>query len=185
MDFNFEELKSKIEIATKKGFKENIQKYGSDICSFSLISDDGAMTVVPFTNTKSHLEKMQSEDPKYKDVYEFEPAEWFTSDGANAEFDDICKTLSLEIDKEDLDFENFKKTLFETCIEVLEKLRTENFFRKELGKELLILFSVSDTMESEKDIIKWGKRLRACLNSLLPVIQNFKNLDHFKKIYIF
>ena len=25
---------------------------------------------------------------------------------------------------------------------------------------------------------------RACLNSLLPVIQNFKNLDHFKKIYI-
>ena len=159
MNMNFDELKSKIEYATKKSFKENIQKYGSDICSFSLISDDGAMTVVPFTNTKSHLSKMQLEDPKYKDVYEFEPAEWFTSDGANTEFNDICKTLSVKIYKENLDFENFKKTLFETCTQVLEKLRTEKFFQQELGRDLLIMFSISDTDETEENQIRWTKRL--------------------------
>ncbi|MRX64092.1 DUF4303 domain-containing protein [Maribacter luteus] len=158
-DFNFEELKSKIEFAVKKSFKENIQKYGSDICSFSLISDDGAMTLVPYTNTKSHLEKMQSQDPKYKDFYEFEPVEWFTSNGAKAEFHDLCQTLSVETDKEELDFENFRNIVFETCVQVLEKLRTEGFFQKELGKNLLVQFNISDTNEPKENLIKWTKRL--------------------------
>ena len=33
---NFEDLKSEIEIATKLAFKENVEKYGTDICAFSL-----------------------------------------------------------------------------------------------------------------------------------------------------
>ena len=154
-NFNFEELKSKIESATKKCFKENIKNYGSDICSFSLISDDGAMTIVPYTNTKSHLKELQLEDPTYKDSYEFEPA----SDGANTEFNDICKMVSDEIDNDDLDFEGFRNTLFETCVQVLEKLRTEKLFRNELGKNLLVLFSISDTSEPKENLIQWGKRL--------------------------
>ena len=161
IDFNFEDLKSKIEIATKKSFEENIRKYGSEICSFSLISDDGAMTVVPFTNIKSHLKKMQLEDPNYKEYYEFEPCEWHTSDGANKEFNDICSSLSKEISNENLDFEKFKNKLFETCIEVLENLRNENYFSKKLGKDLLIRFSISDTDEPEENLIKWTKRLNS------------------------
>ena len=160
-NFNFEELKSKIESATRKIFKENSKKYGSDICSFSLISDDGAMTVVPFTNTKSHLTELQLEDPTYKDTYEFEPAEWFTSDGANTEFNDICKMVSDEVDNDNLDFEAFRNTLFETCVQVLEKLRTEHFFRNEIGKDLLVLFSISDTSEPKENLIQWGKRLNS------------------------
>ncbi|KAA5822416.1 DUF4303 domain-containing protein [Algibacter amylolyticus] len=158
-NFNFEVLKSKIEFAVKTCFKENIQKYGSDICSFALISDDGAMTVVPFTNIKTHLKKMQAENPEQRDYYEFEPAEWFTSNGANEAFNAICKMVSLEIDNEELDFEYFRNTLFASCVEVLEKLRTEGFFQKELGENLLVQFNISDTDESKDNLIHWTKRL--------------------------
>ena len=154
---NFEELKSEIEIATRIAFKENVEKYGTDIYAFSLISDDGAMTVVPYTNIKSHLEKEQLEDPEYKDSYEFEPAEWFTSDGANTNFHKICGTLCKEVGNDDLDFELFKNTLFKTCVQVLEKLRAEKFFKKELGKDLLIMFSISDNYEPKENLIKWMK----------------------------
>ena len=64
-----------------------------------------------------------------------------------------------EIDNDDLDFEGFRNTLFETCVQVLEKLRTEKFFRNELGKNLLVLFSISDTSEPKENLIQWGKRL--------------------------
>ncbi|XMO86542.1 DUF4303 domain-containing protein [Algibacter sp. AS12] len=146
-------------MAVKTCFRENIQKYGSDICSFALISDDGAMTVVPFTNTKSHLMNMQAQNPEHKDYYEFEPAEWFTSNGANEEFNAICKMVSLKIDNEELDFEYFRNTLFNSCVEVLEKLRSEGFFQKELGKNLLVQFNISDTDEPKKNLINWTKRL--------------------------
>ncbi len=159
VNFNFEELKQKIEYATKKSFQENFEKYNSDICAFALVSDDGAMTVVPFINTKSHLNKMILEDPDYKNSYEFEPDEWFTSEGANSEFNEICKTLSKQIFRGDIDFKNFKITLFETCVQVLEKLRLEKFFEQQLGKDLLIRFSISDTDEPKEHLIKWTKRL--------------------------
>ena len=175
-DFNFEELKTKIESATKNSFKENIKKYGTDICSFSLTSDDGAMTVIPYTNTKSHLEKKQLEDPKYKEYYEFETCEWYTSDGANIEFNAICKMISEEIDKVELDFENFRNKLFETCIQVLEKLQNENFFLKELGHDLLIKFSISDTTEPKKNLIEWTKRLNnGELGNRYESYMNFEN----------
>lgn len=158
-DFDFESLKVSIESAARKCFIENAKKYGSDVCSFALVSDDGAMTVVPFTNTLSHLQTLQAESPEDKDYYEFEPNEWLTSDGANTEFNEICKTLLAELDKGHLDFAHFKNTLFESCVQVLEKLRTENFFKQKLGKDLLVLFMISDTLEAEQNLITWAKRL--------------------------
>ena len=162
---NFEDLKSEIEIATKLAFKENVEKYGTDICAFSLVSDDGAMTVVPYLNTKEHLEKMQSEDAEYKETYEFEPAEWFASGGASNGFNEICKTLCEEIDNDELDFESFRNSLFETCTQVLEKLRLEKFFQKELGRDILLMFSISDASESNENLLQWMKRLNSASES--------------------
>ncbi|MEP2237389.1 MAG: DUF4303 domain-containing protein [Maribacter sp.] len=158
---NFDELKNEIEHATRISFKENVERFGSELCAFSLISDDGAMTVVPYINTKSHLDKMQAENLEYKESYEFEPAEWFTSGGANTEFNAICKSLCDEIDNDELDFEAFRKSLFETCFQVLEKLRKENFFLNELDKDILLMFSISDTSEPKENLLRWMQ----CLNS--------------------
>ncbi|WP_378173991.1 DUF4303 domain-containing protein [Aquimarina sp. SS2-1] len=155
---NFESLKQQIKTATKNAFLENLRKHGKEICGFALVSDDGAMTVVPYTNTSTHLQKMQKEDPVYKEVYEFEPAEWYTSDGANDEVNAICKTLNKEVLRENVNFEAFKKQLFETCVEVLEELQHDNFLKDNLQKDILVLFSISDTDEPEENLIKWSKR---------------------------
>ena len=156
-EFDFQSLKKKIEFATKKCLMENKEKYGSDICAFALISDDGAMTVVPFTNTHTHLKKMQLEDLAYEDDYEFNPSEWLTDDGANDEFSEICKILRTEEEKENLDFAKFKNELFETCVEVLQDLRREKAFFEILQKDILVMFDISDTDESEERLIEWFK----------------------------
>ena len=153
--FDFEGLKSRIEFATRKCFGENMEQHGANLCAFALASDDGAMTVVPRINTIGHLEKMQQQDAQYKDDYEFSSDEWFSDDGANVEFDDICRILANEIAKDGLDFVSFKKELFDSCVQVLEKLRGEQFF----PEDLLVLFSISDTFESVENQVKWAKRL--------------------------
>ncbi|WP_299435668.1 DUF4303 domain-containing protein [uncultured Aquimarina sp.] len=155
---NFDSLKKQIKTVTKAAFLENVSNYGKDICAFALVSDDGAMTVVPFTNTATHLQKTQKEDPVYKEVYEFEPAEWYTSDGANEEINAICKILNQEVLSDNIDFESFKNQLFETCVEVLEELQQDNFFKDSLQKDILVLFSISDTDEPEEKLTKWAKR---------------------------
>ncbi|MDH7447643.1 DUF4303 domain-containing protein [Aquimarina sp. 2201CG14-23] len=156
MDFNA--LKQQIKKVTKRAFLENVAKYGKEICAFALVSDDGAMTVVPYTNTIAHLQKMQKDDPDYKEVYEFEPAEWYTSDGANDEIDAICSVLNKEVLRDNINFEVFKNQLFETCVQVLEELQKENFFMDNVEKDILVLFSISDTNEPEENLIKWAKR---------------------------
>lgn len=155
--FDFDNLKKRIEFAVRKCFAENLERYGKSLCAFALISDDGAMTVVPCTNTVEHLKKMQHENVEYKDAYEFSPVEWFTDNGANVEFDDICEIVAKEVLKGDLDFVGFKKELFESCVQVLEKLRNEQFF----PEDLFVLFSISDTFESVENQIQWAKRLNS------------------------
>jgi len=156
---NFDSLKKQIKTVTKAAFLENVSNYGKDICGFALVSDDGAMTVVPYTNTIAHLQKMQKDDPDYKEVYEFEPAEWYTSDGANEEINAICNILNQEVLSDNIDCESFKNQLFETCVEVLEELQQDNFFKNTLQKDILVLFSISDTDEPEDNLIKWAKRI--------------------------
>ncbi len=173
MDFTV--LKQNLKEVTKKAFLENLNKYGKDICGFALVSDDGAMTVVPFTNTLSHLQKMQAEDPKYKEVYEFEPAEWLSSDGANEEVNQICQLLHTAIEKlEGADFDQFKNELFETCVIVLEELQTEKFFGTTLQKDIPIIFSISDTDEPKENLIAWNKRTNSLAMS--KSYENYQNI---------
>ncbi|MDR6465921.1 DUF4303 domain-containing protein [Chryseobacterium sediminis] len=155
---DFEILKQQIEDAAKKAFLEVYEKHGAEgIYSFALYSDEGAMTVCPAANTMKVLETADEEDALY---YKYEPAEWtYEMEGADEEFNEICTQLRAELDQyEDDDqwFEGFQAKLYSTCIEVLEKLKNENFFTKITGKDIFLIFTVSDyefEMEELKDLV--------------------------------
>lgn len=160
MDFKM--LKQQIEEATKKAFLEMYEKHGAEnIYSFALYSDEGAMTVCPSSNTMETLKKIDNDDAVY---YKYEPAEWtYEMQGADQEFNDICKVLRTTIeeyedqykdeDKYDEWFRKFQAKLYATCIEVLEKLKNENFFKNSIGKDIFLIFTVSD-YEFEKQDLK-------------------------------
>ena len=147
---NFTELKNKIEIAAKQAFLEMFEKHGKDeIYAFALYSDEGAMTVCPSTNTMKYLKKQDKDDLL---DYKYEPAEWkYEGLGADKLFDEISKvcydTVSAIEENEETyeeEFAKFQNQLYETCIEVLEKLKSENFFKQVAGKDILLLFTVTD-----------------------------------------
>jgi Domain of unknown function (DUF4303) len=151
-------LKQKIKAATKKAFLEIFEKHGEEeIYAFALYSDEGAMTVCPSSNTIKHLETADEDDFDY---YKFSPAEWkYEMKGADAAFDEISALLRNELDKNEEDnkwFKVFQKQLFEICIATLEELNQENFFKQITGKDIFLIFSVSDyefKTKDQKDII--------------------------------
>lgn len=148
MDFNFKELALAIESATRKAFIEIAQKHKSErIYAFALYSDEGAMTVCPATNTLDFLDSSPKDDTLY---YKYEPAEWiYEGDGADDDFSDICSQLFDEVDDEkyyedELLFDAFQSSLYQTCVDVLLKLKQENFFKDIVGHDIFLMFSVTD-----------------------------------------
>ncbi|MGB0868997.1 MAG: DUF4303 domain-containing protein [Flavobacteriales bacterium] len=148
---DFKVLEDKIEKATKKAFTELYDQHKDEgIYSFSLYSDDGALTVCPAANTFQFLENLKKEEKNDLDYYKFEPAEWkYESKGAEEEFDEICDILYDELDKEIYSEENtfisFKNQLFDCCINKLKKLKENNFFKNITGNDIFLIFSVSDS----------------------------------------
>lgn len=152
---NFDFLKQQIETATRNAFLEMYEKHGAEnIYSFALYSDEGAMTVCPSSNTEKTLQNIDQDDAVY---YKYEPAEWtYEMEGADDEFNAICTQLREELDKNDDNdewFNEFQAKLYSTCIEVLEKLKNENFFKNIIGKDIFLIFTVSD-YEFEKQNLK-------------------------------
>lgn len=159
---DFETLKQQIEKAAKKAFLEMYEKHGAEnIYSFALYSDEGAMTVCPSSNTMEAINDVDQDDAAY---YKYEPAEWtYEMEGADQEFNDICKDLRTELEKyekqyedeEEYDqwFQEFQSKLYTVCIEVLEKLKNEDFFKNIIGKDIFLIFTVSD-YEFEKHDLK-------------------------------
>jgi len=152
---NFEELEKKIETATRKAFIEMFEKHkDEEIYSFSLYSDEGAMTVCPSTNTIDFLNDLDEEEKQQLAYYKFEPAEWkYEMQGADENFNEISKDLRNELEKNEyleneeyneVWFVQFQKNLYQTCINILKKLKNESFFKKITGKDIFIIFSVSD-----------------------------------------
>ena len=152
---NFTELKNKIETAAKQAFLEMFQAHGDDqIYAFALYSDEGAMSVCPSTNTLKHFKMQESGDFYYK----YAPAEWaFEMQGADELFNEICQLCHnesarlIKLGDED-EFAKYQNQLFETCISVLEKLKTEGFFRQIVGEEIFLHFVVSDYDYNEEDV---------------------------------
>ena len=162
---NFTELKSKIENAIKQFFLEVFEKHGEEkIYAFALYSDEGAMTVCPSINTLKFLDK---QDKEYYLYYKYEPMEWNSEIEEGDELFNEISTLCMEAvlsmgekeDNHEKEFAKFQNQLYETCIEVLEKLKSENFFKQIIGEEIFLLFSVSDYEFSKKDLKKMVTQL--------------------------
>ena len=158
MSFDFDELRTKVEDATRNAFKEIVEKHKEeDIYAFALYSDEGAMTVCPSSNTQLYLNSI-----KYNDdlaYYKFTPFEWkYEMQGADKEFDAISKILwdfheEEDDDMTDEEFDDFRMRLYNICIEVLAKLKNEGFFKKVLGKDVFLTFEASE-YEFESDKLK-------------------------------
>lgn len=146
--FNFQNLENEIEEATKKAFQEMVTQHQSErIYAFALYSDEEAMTVCPATNTLDFLETKPKNDFTY---YKYDPAEWkYEGKGADEIFSKICDQLYDEVEDEKYDeeeelFEEFQQQVYQTCIDVLIKLKNKNFFKNILGYDIFLMFSVTD-----------------------------------------
>jgi Domain of unknown function (DUF4303) len=162
MTFDWLRITARIEAATRAAFSEMVDKHAAEgVYAFALYSDGGAMTVCPSTNSELHLTTVDQDDLLYM---KFEPAEWkYEMLGADVMFNDICTSLREELDREEHDdddawFNEFQSTLFDTCVDVLDKLKTENFFHFTAGREVFLTFTVSDyeftKAETKRTIIR-------------------------------
>ncbi len=162
--FDFEVLKPRIEAATKAAFTEMFQQHGAEeIYAFALYSDEGAMTVCPATNTVAFLNGLSAEEKKELPYYKFEPAEWkYEMVGADAAFNEISKLLDTELSKnnfqneyeEEAVFKAFQDQLYSVCVAVLTKLKSEDFFKKIVGRDLFLLFWVSEYEFEKEELIR-------------------------------
>ncbi len=160
---DFVALEQKIEKAARSAFIEMFDKHKSEgVYCFALYSDDGAMTVCPSTNTTDFLDNLSEKEKEELAYYKFEPAEWkYEMIGADKAFNEICKDLRTELEKNDFEneYENnetfsvFQNQLYEVCFGVLKKLKGEKFFKKIAGKDIFLIFSVSE-YEFESDYLK-------------------------------
>jgi Domain of unknown function (DUF4303) len=161
-DFDWPGMAARIEAATRAAFSEIVAQHGHEgIYGFALYSDGGAMTVCPSTNSEQHLTTVDQADLTYM---RFEPAEWkYEMQGADSAFNDICTYLGDELDRDEHEdddewFTEFQTTLFATCIDTLDKLNREDFFRYTTGRDIFVMFTVSDheftTAEVKRTVIR-------------------------------
>lgn len=161
MAIDFQDLKSRLAQATQAAFTEVLTQHRAEgIYSFALYSDEGALTVCPATNTLAHLAAQPPEDLPYA---KFEPAEWaYENVGAAAQFDAIChqlRTQALAETQTETEFEQFRQQLYATCVEVLTELQQQGFFDQAAGREVFLLFSVSDSDTPAAELAQLVKRL--------------------------
>jgi hypothetical protein len=161
MAIDFQALKSQLMQATQAAFTEVLGLHRAEgIYSFALYSDEGAMTVCPATNTLAHVATQAPEDLPYA---KFEPAEWrYENVGAAAQFDAIGRQLraqALDEAQTDEGFEQFRQQLYATCVAVLDELRQQHFFDQAAGREVFLLFHVSDSDTPAAELAQLVKHL--------------------------
>lgn len=161
MAIDFQALKSQLTQAARTAFTEVLAQHRAEgIYSFALYSDEGAMTVCPATNTLAHLATQAPDDLPYA---KFEPAEWrYENVGAAAQFDAIGRQLrakTLDEARTEEDFEEFRQQLYSMCVAVLDELRQEDFFNQAAGREVFLLFSVSDSDTPAAELAQLAQQL--------------------------
>ena len=161
MPFDFQHFQQQLTLATRDAFLELLAAHhAEEFYSFALYSDEGAMTVCPSANTLAHLAAQPPEDLSYA---KFEPAEWaYERSGAAAQFDELSRQLRTHVLDEALaeeEFEQFRQQLYATCVAVLDELRQQRFFDQAAGREVFLLFSVSDSDTPAVELAQLVKRL--------------------------
>ncbi len=161
MSFDFQRFQQQLTQATRDAFLELLATNPTErFYSFALYSDEGALTVCPSANTLAHLAAQPPEDLPY---VKFEPAEWaYEMRGAAAQFDELSRQLRTHVLHEALaekEFEQFRQQLYTTCVAVLDELRQQRFFDQAAGREVFLLFSVSDGDTPAAELAQLVKRL--------------------------
>jgi hypothetical protein len=161
MPLDFQPFQQQLTLATKDAFLEVLAAHPAEsFYSFALYSDEGAMTVCPAASTLAHLAAQPPEDLPYA---KFEPAEWaYENAGAAAQFDELSRQLRTHVLDEALteeEFEQFRQQLYATCVAVLDELRQQQFFDQAAGREVFLLFSVSDSDPAAAELAQLAKQL--------------------------
>ena len=68
--------------------------------------------------------------------------------GADAQFDALSRQLRTRLDEDFTEpdgFEQFRRQLYATCVDVLDALRRQRFFDEAAGRPVFLLFNVSDS----------------------------------------
>lgn len=146
-EFDFAQLQADLESASRLALLQIAKAHPEEtLCSFALYSDCGAMTACIASNTRSHQQRHQAENPDDQAYYKFSPAEWrFEGQGADQEIGQICTRLrerALDMD-DDPGFGAFRDQLYQTCVQALENLRNQGVFSG-FGEDFLLVFAVSD-----------------------------------------
>jgi hypothetical protein len=56
-------------------------------------------------------------------------------------------------------FEQFRRELYATCVAVLDELRQQRFFDQAVGREVFLLFSVSDSDTPATELAQLAQQL--------------------------
>ncbi len=139
------------------------QHGAEEIYAFALYREEGAMTVCAATNTVAFLNRLSAVEKKELPYYRFEPAEWkYETGDADAAFNEISKLSDTELSKnnfpngyeEEAVFKAFRDQIYSVCVAVLTKLKSEDFFKKNVGRHLFLLIWVSEYEFENQELIR-------------------------------
>jgi hypothetical protein len=147
MAFDFQHFRQQLTLATRDAFLELLAAPRAEsLYSFALYSAEGALTVCPAANTLAHL---ATQPPANLPYAKFEPAGWACEmRGTAAQFGELSRQLRTYVLAEALPLpalQPFRQRLYATCVAVLDELRQQRFFDQAAGREVFLLFSVSDS----------------------------------------
>jgi len=151
-------LNTDVKHAARAAFLELINAHpDADYCGYALYSDASAMTVCCAVNTRSHLTRLQAEDPAEAEYYQWSPAEWSMEGVAAEQFAPISRRLRAE-DRPDEEFTTFRDGVYEACVAALESLIAAGTFGS--TADHVVVFSVSDPDDLDPALeTQWMRRL--------------------------
>lgn len=143
----------KIKEAAIKAFKSvREQEPELRFCGYGLYSDTDAITVCPAQNSCIHLVKMTDNDPDDKAYYRWSPGEWSHESKGIEFFNEISTYLRAQakLIESTKEYEQFRSDVYQSCVLVLKELKEEGFFSDIDDNNGVIVFTVSDTINSNE-----------------------------------
>jgi len=158
------DLKDRIEEVTKHRFMELFNKYGQDsIYAFAVLvrhkwSETDMYAAV---NTLKYIDGLidETEDLHYK----YNATEWrYEQYKEDSLFKEISRICDDELSKRRHDkkaISLFQKELSQTCVDVLEKLKSERFFEQITGDDIFLIHNIVNTGFKKRKLKRIANRL--------------------------
>jgi len=160
MNFDIESFKKNLKEKTKITFLKSLEKLNIDeISGFALYSDNDAIAISATVNTFEYLKEMQELEPGFDEYFRWTPGNWKYEMFNGEDFDLLAKELrkSIEIEMSEAQFVEYRNSVWNASVEVLEELKEEGLFSK-MKPDFVLTFAISDFDDSELEI-EYVKRL--------------------------